>query len=150
MYLGTRASKIRAKHDYPGCCVREFLAASLEAILEELDITTTAVTTLLVLDLVLYDEGLVGEGDGLIKWGRDSVVCSLALCNKTLVTLNDGDQRVLDFPLADVAEGLTTNGSLLGCFRGHPTFCPVIGELLNERSLDSRGLRRGEINIYYA
>ena len=69
------------------------------------------------------------------------MVCSLGLGNKTLVALNEGILWILDLPLADVAEGLTANRSLLGGFRGRPALGPVLGELLEERSLDRRGLQ---------
>ncbi len=45
--------------------VVELLARSLEAILEELEVSAAAVTAFLVLDLVLDDEGLLGELDGV-------------------------------------------------------------------------------------
>jgi hypothetical protein len=64
------------------------------------------------------------------------VVGGLALGDQTLVTLSDGDQGVLNLPLADVAEGLTTDGSLLGSFRGCPPFRPVLCELFNEWRFD--------------
>ena len=137
MYLGTRTSKVRTEHNHPRGGVREFLSTRLEPILKELDIATTAVTALLVLDLVLDDEGLVRERDRLIKRSRDGMVGSLALSNKALIALQDRNQRVFDLPLADVAEGLTANGSLLGSFRRCPTLCPVFCELLNKRSLYS-------------
>jgi hypothetical protein len=38
------------------------------------------------------------------------------LCHKTSVAFNDGDGRLLDLPFANVAEGLTADGGLLGCF----------------------------------
>jgi len=47
---------------------------------------------------------------------------SFAFRDETFVTFNDGNGRVFDFPFADIAEGLATNGSLLGSFRRSPTF----------------------------
>ena len=60
----------------------------MEAVLEELDITTTAVTALLVLDLVLDDKGLVGKLDRLSEGGRDGMVGSLGLGYEALVALD--------------------------------------------------------------
>ena len=54
-HLGARARQVRTKHDGPGGLVVELLAAGLETILKELDVATTAVAALLVLDLVLND-----------------------------------------------------------------------------------------------
>jgi hypothetical protein len=68
------------------------------------------------------------------------MVSSLALSNKTKVVLNDGDKGFLNLPFADVAEGFTTDRSLLGGLRGCPTICPVVSELLDER-----GLNRGRL-----
>ena len=58
-HLVARASQVRTKHDGPGSLVVELLAAGLETILKELDVATTAVAALLVLDLVLDDQRLV-------------------------------------------------------------------------------------------
>ena len=133
--LGTGASKIRPKHDNPRGSIRELLSASLETVLEKLQVTTAAVTTLLVLDLILHHKRLVAKGDGLGEGCRDSMVCCFALCHKTAVTLNNRDGRFLDLPFTDVAECFTTDGGLLGCFRGCPAFSPVFCKLLNERGL---------------
>lgn len=126
--------------------VRELLSAGLETVLEEFHIATTAVAALLVLYFVLDDEGLVREGNGLGKGSGDGVVSSLALRHETLVALDDRDRGVLNFPFADVAEGLAADGSLLGGLRGSPPFCPVVCELLNEGSLDLSGLHRGLVS----
>jgi hypothetical protein len=68
------------------------------------------------------------------------MVSCFTLSHKTSVAFNDGDGRILDLPLANVAEGLTADGSLLGCFRGCPAFSPVVRELLDEVGLESSGL----------
>ena len=52
-------SEVRTKHDDPGSVVREFLSASLEAVLKEFEVATATVATLLVLDLILNDKWLV-------------------------------------------------------------------------------------------
>lgn len=139
-YLGARAGQVRTKHDSPRSLVRELLASGLETILEELEVTTTAVATLLVLDLVLNDEGLLREVNSLGKRSRDGVVGSFGLGHETFVVLDDGVLRVLDLPLADVAEGFTANGGLLGGLGRSPPVSPVVCELFEERSLDSSGL----------
>ena len=112
-YLGSGARQVRTEHDGPRSLVGELLSSSLEAVFQKLDVTTTAVAALLVLDFILNNQGLVGEVDSLVESSRDGVVGSLGLCDKTLVTLEDRYLRFLDLPLADVAEGLTANGRLL-------------------------------------
>lgn len=84
-YLVTWAGQVRTKHDYPRGGVRELLPAGLEAILEQLDVTTTAISTLLVLHLILDHKGLVLEVNRGCKGGRDGVVCSLGLCDEGLL-----------------------------------------------------------------
>ena len=86
----------------------------MEAIFKQFEVATTAVATLLVLDLVLHNERLLAEVDGLLKGSRDGVVSSLVLGNEALVALNERGLGILDLPLADVAEGLAANGGLLG------------------------------------
>ena len=89
-YLGARASQIGTKHDSPRSLVRELLTSCLETIFKQLEVTTTTVTALLVLDFVLDNQRFVAEVDGLVKGSRDSVVSSLGLCDQTLVTLEGG------------------------------------------------------------
>ncbi len=113
-YLGAGAGKIRTEHDYPRGGVRELLAAGLEAVFEELDVSTTAVAALLVLDLVLHDERLRLEVDRLAEWGRDSMMSGLGLGYETFVACDNRDRGLLDLPLADIAECLAANGGLLG------------------------------------
>lgn len=136
-YLGAGAGEIRAEHDRPWRLVVELAASVLEAVLEQLDVTTTAVAALLVLDFVLDDERLVAETDGLGEGRGDSMMGRLGLGNETEVAL-DGrvDRRLLDGPLADVGPGLAAGRSLLGRLRRRPTGGPVVGELLEERRLD--------------
>lgn len=57
--LCARASEVRTEHDDPGSLVRKLLSASLKAILEEFEVSTTAVATFLVFDLILNDEWLI-------------------------------------------------------------------------------------------
>lgn len=139
-HLGAGAGHVRAKHDGPGSLVVKLLARSLEAVLEELEVTATAIAALLVLDLILNNKRLFGEVDGLSEGRRDGVVGSLGLGNEALVTLNGGLDGVLDLPLADVAERLGANGGLLGRLGGRPPLGPVVSELLKEGGLDGSSL----------
>jgi len=61
----------------------------LVSLLEELKVSTTAVTTLLELGLVLNDDGLLGDSDRLGEGSRNGVVSSFGLCDETLVASND-------------------------------------------------------------
>ena len=139
-HLCTRASHVRTKHDRPRSLVIELLAGGLETVLEELNVATTAVAALLVLDLVLNDERLVVELDRLSEGSGDGMVGSLVLGDESLVTLDRGLEGILYLPLANIAEGLCADWSLLGRFRHSPSFTPVVGELFEEGSLDGRGL----------
>ena len=139
-HLGARARQVRTEHDGPWRLVRELLARGLEAVLEELEVAAAAVAALLVLDLVLHDEGLVREVDRLRERRGDGVVRGLGLGDEALVALDEGRLGLLDLPLADVAEGLAADGGLLGRLRGSPARRPLVGELLDEGGLDLRGL----------
>lgn len=86
----------------------------METIFKKFDITTTTVPAFLVLDLVLDNQRLVLEVNGLSEGSRDSVVGGFAFGNKSLVAFNDRDRWVLDLPFANVAESLAANGGLLG------------------------------------
>jgi hypothetical protein len=86
----------------------------LETIFKKFDIATTAVTTLLVFDFILDNQGFVLEVDSFGKRSRDGMVGSFAFCNEALITLNNGNGWILYFPFSDVAEGFATNGCLLG------------------------------------
>lgn len=119
-YLGSRASEIRTKHDDPRSLIRELPGARLEAVLKKLDIASTAVSTLLVLDFILHDQRLLLEVQRGFQRGRDGVVGSLALRDQTQVTLDDWGGGLLDLPFADVAKRLSTDGGLLGGLRGCP------------------------------
>ena len=87
--LCARASEIRTEHDDPGSIVRELLSTSLEAILEQFEVSATAVATFLVFHLILNDERLVRNVDGLVEGGRYGVMRRDALCDETEVALND-------------------------------------------------------------
>lgn len=139
-YLETRAGEIRTEHDYPWRVVVEVGAAALEAIFEEFDVTTTTVAACLVFDFVLNNKGFVLEVNGLREGSGDSVVGGFVLGNKAQVTLDGTDEGLLDLPFADIAEGLATNGTLLGRLRGCPAFTPVLSELFDEGCLDLGGL----------
>lgn len=136
------AGQVGTKHNHPRSRVREFLPTRLEAILEQLDVTTTAVSALLVLHFILNHEGLFLEVDRGCKRGRDGVVRSLGLCNETLLANDERRLRVLDLPFADVGKGLAAHRSLFGSLRRRPAFGPVVGELLDEWGGDFRDLNR--------
>ena len=87
--LCARTSEVRTKHDDPGSLVRELFSTSLEAILEQFDVSATAVATFLVFDLILNDERLVRNVDGLVEGGRYGVMRRDTLCNETEIALND-------------------------------------------------------------
>lgn len=87
--LCARASEVRAEHDDPGSVVRELLSTSLEAILEKFEVSATAVATFLVFDLILNDEWLARNVDGLVEGGRYGVMRRDTLCDETEIALND-------------------------------------------------------------
>ena len=90
------ASEVRTEHDDPGCLVRKFLSTSLETVLEQFEVSTAAVATLLVFNLILNDEWLVRNVDGLVEGGRNGVVRCNALCNETKVALDNRRGSFLD------------------------------------------------------
>jgi hypothetical protein len=138
--LCARTSEVRTEHDDPGSIVRELLSTSLEAILEQFEVSATAIATFLVFDLILNDEWLVRNVDGLVEGGRYSVMRRDALCDKTEIALNDRGGSFFDCPFANVGESFTANRSLLSGLRGCPPVLPTFGELLNKRCFDFRGL----------
>ena len=115
-YLRARACQVGTEHDRPWSLVRELLSGSLEAIFKQLEVATTAIATLLVLDLILNNQRFVAEVDGLCKRRGDGVVGRLGLGDESLVALDENGLRVLYLPLADIAEGLATDRGLLGGF----------------------------------
>jgi hypothetical protein len=94
--LCARASEVRTEHDNPGSLIREFFSTSLEAILEQFEVSTTAVATLLVFNLVLNDERLVRNFDGLVEGGRYGVMRRDTLCDETTIALHDRVGRFFD------------------------------------------------------
>jgi hypothetical protein len=83
MNLCARASQVGTEHDNPGSVVRKFLSTGLEAILEQFEVSTATVATLLVFDLILNDERLVRNVDSLVEGCRNGVMRRDALCNET-------------------------------------------------------------------
>jgi hypothetical protein len=86
----------------------------LETIFKKFDITTTAVTTLLVFDFILNNQGFALKVDRFRKGSRDGMVGSFAFRNEALITINNGNGGILYFPFSDVTEGFATYGCLLG------------------------------------
>jgi hypothetical protein len=138
--LCARTSEVRTEHDDPGSLVRKFLSTSLEAILEQFEVSTTAVATLLVFDLILNDERRVRNVDGLVEGGRYGMVRRGTLCDETMIALKDRGGSFFDRPFTNVGESFTADRSLLGGLRGSPPVFPTFGELLNKRCIDFRGL----------
>lgn len=69
------------------------------------------------------------------------MVGSDVLDDETLVTLHTlEDSGLLDGPFTNIGPVLLGLGVLLLSVRGSPPGVPVIGELLQERSLDGGGL----------
>jgi hypothetical protein len=154
--LCTRASEVRTEHDDPGSIVRELLSTGLETILEQFEVSTTAIATLLVFYLILNDERLVRNVDGLVEGGRYGVVRRDTLCDETMIALNDSGGRFFDRPFANVGESFTANRGLLSGLRGSPPVFPTVSELLKKRCVDFRGLwmacenkggREGELRV---
>lgn len=93
----------------------------------------------LKLDLVLNNQGLVLVVNWLRKLGRNSVVSSRILDNKTSVAFHTlEDMWLLDSPLANVCPLLILLGTLhvLLCMGWLPSLLPIIRELLEEVCLD--------------
>jgi len=111
--LCSGACQIRTEHHDPWGCVGELLAAGLESILKKLDVSTTTIAALLVLDFVLDNQRFILEINGLLEGSRDGVMGSLALGDETLVALNEGERGLLDGPFTNIAERFTADGSLL-------------------------------------
>lgn len=87
----------------------------METILEQLDVTSTAVSSLLEFSLVLNDESLALGVQGLGEGSRDGMMGSLGLGNKSLVALDGREvRRLFNRPLSYVAPGFTADGGLLG------------------------------------
>jgi len=99
----------------------------------------------LKLDFVLDDESLALVINLLGELGRDGVVSGRVLDNKTLIALHSlVDGRLLDRPLADIGPFLlifARAGHVLLGVRWLPSLLPVVGELLEEASLDGGGLK---------
>lgn len=113
-HLGSRTRQIRTEHDDPWRSVGELLSTRLETILQKLEVTTTAITTLLVFDLVLDHERFLLKVYRLGERCRDCMVSSLAFCNQADVTLNDLNQRFFNFPFTDITKCFAADWGLFG------------------------------------
>ena len=87
----------------------------------------------LQLNLVLNDQGLASVVNLVRQLGRDGMMGSLVLDNKTLLALHSlEDMGLLNRPFSNVSPLLIgTGGILLGVGR-LPSCLPVVGELLDE------------------
>lgn len=100
---------------------------------QQFHVGAAALKALLEFDLILDDEGLIRVVDLLWELGRDGVVGSGILENKTLIASNTGeDGGLFDGPFSNVSPVLFTLGVLLLCVGDFPSRVPVIGELLEE------------------
>lgn len=140
-YLVGGTALVGAEHDHVGSCVRELLLVELLVLLEELQVGATADERVLRLDLILHNKGLALVVNLLGELGRDSVMGGRVLDNQTLVAHHTGeDGGLLDSPLANVRPVLLRLRVVLLSVRALPPGFPVIGELLQEGGLESRGL----------
>lgn len=116
----------------------------LLVLLEELEVGTTAHQGVLRLDLILDYQGLALVVNLLGELGRDGVVRSRVLHDETLVTLHSlEDGGLLNSPLANEGPVLIGLGVVLLRVRELPPGLPVVGELLQEGSLESSRLDNG-------
>lgn len=142
-YLVGSTALVGTKHDHVGCGVGELLLVELLVLLEELEVGTTAHQGVLRLDLILDNQGLALVVNLLGELGRDGVVSSRVLDNQTLVTLHSlEDGGLLNSPFANKRPVLIGLGVDLLRVRGLPPGLPVVGELLQEGSLERSGLNR--------
>ncbi|GKT83306.1 hypothetical protein Ct61P_01156 [Colletotrichum tofieldiae] len=119
------AALVRTKHDHVGGGVGELLLVKSLVLTEELE-----------LNFILDNEGLALVVNLLGELGRDGVVSSRVLDNKTLVALDAlVDGGLLNSPFADVGPFLIVLGVFLGVGRA-PASLPVVGELLKEGGLE--------------
>ena len=98
----------------------------------------------LQLNLVLNDQGLASVVNLVRQLGRDGMVGSLVLDNKTLLTLHSlQDVGLLNCPLANVGPLLIGAGGILLGMGRFPSLLPVVGKLLDEAGggLQGGGLR---------
>lgn len=110
LYLRAGAGEIRTEHDHPWCMIVEIFSAGLETIFKQFDVSTTAITTLLVLDFILDNERFVFEVDWSKERGRDSMMSSLILRHEAQVALDNRSCWLFDLPFTDVTESLGPNG----------------------------------------
>jgi len=96
----------------------------------------------LKLDLILHYKRLILGADWLAEFGRDGVVGSLVLDQKTLVADHTVENSwLLDSPVADVCPLLSVLFLviLLLCVRGFPSRLPIVCELFKEGTLEFGG-----------
>jgi hypothetical protein len=136
-YLVGGTALVGTEHDHVRGGVGELLLIELLVILKKLQVGTTADQGVLRLDLVLDNQGLALRVNLLGELGRDRVVSGRVLNNKTLVALNTlEDGGLLNGPLADVSPVFIRLGVILLRVGALPAGLPVVGELLEEGSLE--------------
>jgi hypothetical protein len=141
-YLVGGTALVGTEHDHVGGAVGELLLVELLVVLKKLQVGTTADQRVLGLDLVLDDQSLALVVNLLGELGRDGVVSGRVLDDQTLVTLDTlEDGRLLDRPFTNVGPVLFRLGVILLCVGALPPGLPVVGELLEEGSLQSGRLK---------
>jgi hypothetical protein len=142
-YLVGSTALVGTKHDHVGSGVGELLLVELLVLLEELEIGTTTHQGVLRLDFILDHQGLALVVNLLGELGRDGVVGGRVLHHQTLVALNSlEDGGLLNSPLANEGPVLIGLGVVLLRVRELPPGLPVVGELLQEGSLERSRLDR--------
>jgi hypothetical protein len=110
---------------------------------EQLHVSTTTFKSLLEFDLILHNKSLVLVVDLGREFGRDGVVSSGVLENKTLVTLDTReDGGLFNRPLANVGPVFIALGVFLLCVGDLPSRIPVVGELFEKGCLEGSRLRQ--------
>jgi hypothetical protein len=154
---------VGTEHDDIGSAVRELLLVELLILLEELEVSTTANKGVynkrrlaceqsnrfrcqlltLRLDLVLNHQGFALVVNLLGELGRDGVVGGSVLDHKTLVAINTlQDSRLFNGPFTNVSPFVVGLGVILLRSGSLPPRLPVVGELLQEGSLEGGGLTK--------
>jgi hypothetical protein len=132
-YLVGGTALVRAEHDHVGGGVGKLLLVQLLGVTQKLHVCTTALETLLELDLILHHEGLILGVNLLWELGGDGVVSGGVLQHETLIASDAGeDGRLLDRPLSNVGPVLLALGVLLLRVGDFPSRIPVVGELFEE------------------
>ena len=110
------ARQIRTEHDSPGSLVIKLFSTLNKVLFEKFKVTTTAVTSILVLDFILNNKWFFTKYDWSGEGSRDGMVSSLGFGYETLVISNNRFLGFFYLPFSDVAECLRADWSLLSSF----------------------------------